>query len=309
MAEVLVVGSVAYDSIETPAGAVTRALGGSATYFSLAASLFARPHVVAVVGSDFGDTETALLREKGVDLTGLERAEGKTFHWSGSYLEDINRADTRSTELNVFATFSPTLSASQRAIPNVFLGNIDPDLQLHVLSQVERPRLVAMDTMNFWIGGKRAALVEVLRRIDVLLVNEGEAKLLAETDNLRKAARSILHMGPRTLVVKRGEYGVAMFRTESSDRATMRVFAMAGYPLEDVVDPTGAGDSFAGGFVGTLAASAELSDAVLRLACLHGTAVASFTVEDFSVGRLRRITRDDVAARARELRAMQELGS
>jgi sugar/nucleoside kinase (ribokinase family) len=300
MADVLVVGSVAFDSIATPSGSVERALGGSATYFSLACSHFARPHVVAVVGEDFGPQETAVLEERGVDLAGLDRAPGKTFHWSGSYLEDLNRADTIATDLNVFATFSPTLPVAYRSIGSVFLGNIDPDLQLHVLSQMEAPRLVALDTMNFWIGGKRAALREVLRRVDVLLVNEGEAKLLAETDNLRKAARLILHMGPRHLVVKRGEYGVAMFREGA-------VFAMPGYPLEDVVDPTGAGDSFAGGFVGSLCRDGHPGDDALRRACLHGTAVASFTVEDFGVKRLRAVRLEDVASRAGQLMEMVRL--
>lgn len=297
MADVLVVGSVAFDSIETPAGSVDRALGGSAVYFSLAASLFARPHVVAVVGDDFGEKETAVLTEKGVDLRGLERATGKTFHWSGSYLEDINRADTRATELNVFATFSPRLPDGYRRLPFVFLGNIDPDIQAQVLAQVEGPELVALDTMNFWIGGKRAALVDVLRKVDILIINEGEAHLLAETANLRKAARVILHMGPRYLVIKRGEYGVVMFHRDG-------VVALPGYPLEEVVDPTGAGDSFAGGFVGSLARAGTVDDASLRQACLYGTAVASFTVEGFGVERIRTVGEDELQRRREELLQM-----
>ncbi|MFN7971195.1 MAG: PfkB family carbohydrate kinase [Acidobacteriota bacterium] len=300
MSDVLVVGSLAFDSIETPEGKVDHALGGSAVYFSLAASLFSKPHVVGVVGSDFGDAEMAVLTEKGVDVSGIARAHGKTFHWSGSYLEDINRADTRATELNVFATFQPELPKAYRKLPFVFLGNIDPDLQLHVLGQVEAPRLVALDTMNFWIGGKRAALRDVLRKIDVLLVNEGEAKLLAETSNLKKAARIIRGLGPRTLVVKRGEYGVAMFSEDA-------VFAFPGYPLEVVVDPTGAGDSFAGGFVGSLARSGDVSAASLRRACVDGTAVASFTVEDFGVKRLAGVTRAEHQERLRELAMMVEI--
>ncbi len=295
MSDLLVVGSVAMDSIETPAGSVERALGGSAVYFSLASRLFATPHIVGVAGQDFGEENQRLLTDRGIDISLLEIREGRTFHWAGSYLRDLNQADTKKTDLNVFATFEPTLDETRKAIPFVFLGNIDPVLQDHVLGQIESPRLTAMDTMNYWIEGKIAELRIVLDKIDLLLINDGEAKLLSGCDNLVKAGRAILAMGPKFLVVKKGEHGVLLFAGDA-------IFALPAYPLDSVKDPTGAGDSFAGGFMGTLAAEGELSEAALRRACLNGTAVASFTVEEFGVGRLKEVTKGEIKERTQRIR-------
>ncbi len=277
---ILVVGSVAFDSVETPFGKVTEALGGSGTYFSTAASFFTPVNLVAVIGADFPEEHIAFLRSRHIDLAGLQRAAGRTFRWQGRYGYDLNEAETLDTQLNVFSDFSPQLPEGYRDAEFVFLANIDPELQLEVLKQVRRPRLVACDTMNFWIAGKRQALLETLQHVDILVINEGEARQLAEEPNLIRAARRILGMGPRTLVVKRGEYGVLMFSEHS-------VFAAPAYPLESVFDPTGAGDTFAGGFLGHLAANGNLEEGGLRQAIVFGSVMASFTVEDFSLNRLR----------------------
>ena len=292
---VLVVGSVAYDSVSTPAGSREEALGGSATYFSVSGSYFTPVSVVAVVGEDFRPEHMELLSSRRVDTSGIERRPGRSFRWSGVYgTEDVNTRRTLETQLNVFADFSPVLSPDQKRAPYVFLGNIDPDLQMDVLKQVEAPpMLVALDTMNFWIEGKNSSLRRVLKEVDVLFMDEGEIRDLASEVNLVKAARSVMAMGPSVAVVKRGEHGVLLFHGES-------VFAAPAYPLERVVDPTGAGDSFAGGFLGYLAATGDLSQDGFRRAAVVGTVMGSFAVESFSLDRIGTLSEDDVHARFRE---------
>jgi sugar/nucleoside kinase (ribokinase family) len=290
MADLLVVGSVALDTVTTPFGAAREVLGGSATYFSYSASFFTRVRLVATVGEDFPSEHFRLLEDRGVDLAGLQVSQGRTFRWAGEYGYDLNEAKTLETQLNVFADFKPVLADTLRTAPFVFLANIDPELQLDVLRQMRRPKLVALDTMNFWIDGKRQALLPVLAEVDVLVINDAEARQLAREPNLVKAARAIVALGPRTVVVKRGEYGALMV----SDR---QFFFAPAYPLESVFDPTGAGDTFAGGFMGYLAAEDAIDPAAVRRAIVYGSVMASFTVEDFSLRRLHRLTRDDVKER------------
>ncbi len=289
---ILVVGSVAYDTVETPFGRAEKVLGGSASFFALAASFFAPVSLVGVVGDDFGEKELDVLRKHGVDLRGLERAAGKTFHWQGRYSYDLNARDTLCTDLNVFEFFKPRIPEAYRRCEHVFLGNIDPLLQRDVLDQVEKPRLVACDTMNFWISGKPEELKETLARVDVLLINDAEARQLSGEWNMVRAARVIRTLGPRTLLIKKGEHGVMMFSDEGS-------FAAPAYPLEDVFDPTGAGDTFAGGFVGYLAGAGELNEGTLRRAAVMGSTLASFCVEAFGVDRLVTLTRKEVDERFR----------
>jgi sugar/nucleoside kinase (ribokinase family) len=298
VADLLVVGSVALDNVETPFGKVESALGGSATYFSYAASFFTRARLVAIVGEDFPREHLDLLVRRGVALEGLQVTKGRTFRWAGQYGYDLNEARTLDTQLNVFAEFRPVLDPSLRRAPYLFLANIDPELQLDVLHQMaERPKLVALDTMNFWIQGKRDALLRVLKEVDVVTVNDGEARQLAGEPNLVRAARRIASMGPRIVIVKRGEYGAVMVTNGA-------FFIVPAYPIESVYDPTGAGDTFAGGFMGYLAAKERLDDATLRRAIAHGSVMASFTVEDFSLDRLRRLSLDEIAER---YTAFQEL--
>ena len=293
----LAVGSVALDSLETPFGVREDVLGGSATYFSTAASFFAPVQVVAVVGEDFPEAHVQFLRGRGVDLAGLERRPGRTFRWSGRYEFDLNQAHTLDTQLNVFADFRPELPEGFRDSSHVFLGNIDPELQLRVLDQVRAPRIVAADTMNFWIASKRAALLEVLRRVDLLFVNDAEARQLAGEHNIVRAARAILSFGPRAVVVKRGEYGALLF-------AGSEVFASSAYPLAELFDPTGAGDSFAGGFMGYLARSGSLDASAMRRAMVVGSVLASFAVERFSLDRLRDLGSGEIRARYAEFRRL-----
>jgi sugar/nucleoside kinase (ribokinase family) len=297
---ILVVGSVAYDTVDTPFGRAERILGGSASFFAVAASFFVPVNLVGVVGDDFGEEQLRAFRGRHIDLEGLERVPGKTFHWQGKYSFDLNARETISTELNVFETFKPKIPPEYRRSEHVFLGNIDPVLQRDVLDQVERPRLVACDTMNFWIERKPAELRETLSRVDVLLINDAEARQLSGEWNIVKAARAIRAMGPRVLVMKKGEHGVLMFTEGGS-------FAAPAYPLEDVFDPTGAGDSFAGGFVGYLAAAQTAAGsagdpwgaASLRRAVIMGSTLASFCVEAFSLDRLLGLTRAEIDARFR----------
>jgi sugar/nucleoside kinase (ribokinase family) len=290
---ILVVGSVAYDTVETPFGKAERVLGGSASFFSLAASFFSPVNLVGVVGNDFGPEQLAVFEGRNIDTRGLERMDGKTFHWQGRYSYDLNSRDTICTDLNVFEFFKPKIPAAYARSEFVFLGNIDPVLQRDVLDQVEKPRLVACDTMNFWISGKLEELKKTLARVDILLINDAEARELSGEWNIVKAARVIRTMGPRTLVIKKGEHGVLMFADEGS-------FAAPAYPLEAVFDPTGAGDTFAGGFVGYLAAAGEhAGDAALRRAVIMGSTLASFCVEAFSVDRLARLTRAEIDERFR----------
>lgn len=291
MADLLVVGSVALDSVETPFGKVREVLGGSATYFSYSASFFTQVRLVATVGEDFPEPYLRLLEDRGVDIHGLETSKGKTFRWVGQYGYDLNEAKTLDTQLNVFAEFRPKLDEALQRAPFLFLANIDPELQLDVLRQMkERPRLVALDTMNFWIQGKQEALRRVLGKVDVITINDGEARQLASEPNLIRAARAIASMGPRTIVVKRGEYGALML----SDDA---FFFVPAYPLESVYDPTGAGDTFAGGFMGYLAAQDRVDGPAMRRAVVYGSVMASFTVEDFSLKRLTRLKPADIADR------------
>ena len=292
---ILVVGSVAFDSVKTPFGERERILGGSATYFSVAASFFTDARVVAVVGDDFGPADEAVFLERKIDISDLERVSGRSFHWSGEYGYDLNIAHTRDTQLNVFADFKPKLSAGARETPYLFLGNIQPQLQVEVREQVGA-KLVAADTMNYWINNTPEDLSEMLKCIDLLIINDAEAREIAKQANLVRAARSILSMGPKRLVVKRGEYGAAMFAENS-------YFATPAYPLEEVFDPTGAGDTFAGGLMGYLAATNATDEAAMRRAIIYGSVMASFNVEEFGCERLRRLTYDEINARFRELRA------
>lgn len=286
----LVVGSMALDSIETPFGKIKEGLGGSATHFSAAASFFAKVKLVAVVGRDFPEKYVDFLRSRGVDLKGLARAPGKTFRWSGRYKGDLNEAETLKTELNVFEDFQPELPEAYRRARFVFLANIDPDLQRRVAEQIRNPILVACDTMNFWIESKPRALRKTLSKVDILFINEGEAQQLAGEPNLFRAARKLLSMGPSTVVIKRGAYGALLFQKN-------HLFWAPAYPLETVKDPTGAGDSFAGGFMGYLSRRRELSPGRLRRAVVYGSIMASFCVEDFSLNRMRRVSSVEIQDR------------
>ena len=295
---ITVVGSVAYDSIETPAGRRDRCLGGAATYFSLAASFFTDVRVIAVVGEDFGADQEAVFHARNIDIRGIERAAGKSFFWKGSYLDNLNEAKTQATELNVFAAFEPKIPEAYRDSGFLFLANIDPVLQRHVREQMPDVRLVAGDTMNYWIKDHRAALLKMLRGLDVLLINDTEARMLAGNNNLVQAARAVLALGPRTLVVKHGEYGATAFFSERSftprgERAE-RMFRAPALPLEEVVDPTGAGDSFAGGFFGYLASQRELNPASFRRAMFYGGVMGSFAVERFGTERLQNLSRKEI---------------
>ncbi len=293
----LVVGSVALDSLETPFGRRDEVLGGSASYFSVCASYFGPIRMVAVVGEDFPEEHVRFFRSRGVDVAGLVRQPGRTFRWKGRYEFDLNTAHTLDTQLNVFADFRPDLPAHFRDSEYVFLGNIDPDVQRRVLDQIRAPRFVACDTMNFWISSKRESLLRTLRRVDMLFVNDAEVRQLAEEHNVVKAAKRILSMGPRAVVVKRGEYGALFF---SGDE----VFAASAYPLPGVFDPTGAGDSFAGGFMGYVARSRREDHGTLRRAIVLGSVLASFTVEQFSLERLRTLGPAEIRARFAEAKQL-----
>jgi sugar/nucleoside kinase (ribokinase family) len=295
---ILVVGSVAFDALQTPFGKVDRCLGGSATYFSVASSFFTEVSLVAVVGDDFTDEDAAIFKGRNINVEGLQRVAGeKTFFWSGEYGYDLNVAQTRDTQLNVFAGFAPKLNERQRKPDVLFLANIHPELQLDVLRQCERPRLVALDTMNLWIATKRAELERVIREVDLVIFNEAEVRQFTNEPNLVKGCRQILDLGPKTIVVKRGEYGVLMITGDA-------VFAAPAYPLENVFDPTGAGDTFAGGFLGYLSSRAEVHDRELRRAIVFGSVLASFTVEKFSLDRLREISLADIHERYQDFRAL-----
>lgn len=289
---VLVVGSVAYDNVVTQAGKREESLGGSATYFSVACSFFAPVSLVAVVGKDFKDEHIALLKSKGINISGLERNPGKTFRWSGIYSsEDANVRTTLDTKLNVFADFVPKLDTVQAQNPVIFLANIDPDLQLDVLNQTIGDRyLTALDTMNYWIQTKNVSLRKVLQHVDIVLMDEGEVKEFSGEINIVKAARSIMKEGPSTVVVKRGEHGVILFNKKN-------IFAIPAYPLEEVIDPTGAGDSFAGGFIGYLTRTKKITMFDLRCAAILGSVMGSFAVESFSLDRISQLTQPDIEER------------
>src|ERR1022692_2071513 len=294
----VVVGSVAYDGVETPHGKVDRMLGGAATYIGLAASYFTPVKIVAVVGDDFAHEDVGLLAAKGIDL---ERLPGKTFFWEGKYSPDMNDRETLRTDLNVFADFQPKLPVSYRAAPYLLLGNIQPALQRDVRAQMHGLQLAGGDTMNYWIRDYRAELLETLRDWDFLLINDSEARMLSGEHNLRRAAARILDMGPRTLVVKRGEYGAILFRRGEH-------FMVPGYLLEDVFDPTGAGDCFAGGFIGYLSgrgvspSNGDIEFAELRRAVIYGSVMGSFCCEKFGVDRFRTLTREEIEARYQEFK-------
>ncbi len=294
---IVVVGTVAFDTVETPFGRGENVLGGSATYFSTSASFFSDVSLVAVVGEDFPDEHLQFLRSREIDLQGLQRIPGKTFHWSGRYGYDLNEAQTLDTQLNVLLDFKPELPPSYRDTDVLFLANIDPELQLQVLDQVKSAKLTACDSMNFWISSKPDALKEVMRRVDIVVINEGEARMLTGEANLVKAARSIISLGCKRLVVKRGEYGVLMFTADT-------IFAAPAWPLEEVFDPTGAGDTFAGGFMGYLANTGDLSEEGVRQALVFGSVMASFNVEDFSLNRMKRLTYPEIEARYRSFKGL-----
>jgi sugar/nucleoside kinase (ribokinase family) len=297
MGKLLVVGSVALDTVKTPFGEVSEVLGGSATYFATAASYFTAVNLIAVVGKDFPQEHVKFLESRGIDLAGLERKDGDTFRWKGEYSHQLNEAHTLDTRLNVFETFRPQIPDQYKSPDLVFLGNIDPELQLDVLSKVSRPKLVACDTMNFWIERKREALWRVLEQVDILVINDGEARALGQHPNLVQVAKDTLARGPRHLIVKRGEYGVLMFSRDHT-------FGAPAFPLEEVLDPTGAGDTFAGGFMGYLAATGNLTDASLRQATVFGSVMASFTVDSFSLDRLRRLDYKEIEARFRDFKRL-----
>ena len=298
-AALLVVGAVAFDSVRTPYGIAENILGGAATYLAVTASWFAPVRVVAVIGDDLGEEHLRVFTDRGIDIAGLVRAHGKTFRWSGEYTGDMNEAHTLETQLNVFEQFSPTLPASYLDTGFLFLGNIDPTLQLHVRRQLPGARLVGMDSMNYWIKGTPEQLKKALAEIDVLVINETEARMLSGISNLKQAAEAVRKMGPRTVVIKRGEHGTLLFSEGG-------IFSAPAFPLEQVHDPTGAGDSFAGGFMGYLAKTGEFSDCQLRRAVIYGSVMASFAVEEFGLSRLLRLTPGEIETRYREFKKLTD---
>lgn len=293
----LVVGSVAFDSIKTPFGHAEEVLGGSATFFSLTASWFVPVRIVAVVGEDFGPEQLQVFASRSIDTTGLERARGKTFRWRGEYTEYMNEARTLETQLNVFERFAPKLPPQYRESEFVFLANIDPGLQLGVREQLPAARLVACDSMNFWIRGQPENVKKTLAAVDVAILNEAEVRMLSGEANLKRAAAAVRKLGPRVVVVKRGEYGASAYHQDF-------LFTVPAYPLDDVRDPTGAGDSFAGGFMGHLARTGDVSEANLRRAMVYGSVMASFAVEEFGPGRLLRLSPEEIEARFREFKKL-----
>lgn len=297
--ELLVVGSIALDSVKTPFGEKKRILGGSATHFSVSASMFTPVRLVGVVGEDFPEEHLDFLRSRRIDLEGLEIAKGKTFHWVGEYGDNLNEAITLETHLNVFADFQPKLPENYKTSEFVFLANIDPQLQMDVLGQMTSPRFIACDTMNFWIEGKTEPLWELLKHVDALIINDGEVSLLAEDKNLLRAARRILREGPKTLIIKRGEYGALLFDDEGE-------FWAPALPLDDLSDPTGAGDSFAGGFMGYLASSGDINHENFRRAIIYGSTMASFNVQAFSLDRLRTLSSKEVEERAQSFKSLSD---
>jgi len=293
---ILVVGSVALDSIKTPFGEAKEALGGSATYFSYAASFFAPVQIVAVVGRDFPQKNIDLLKNKGISVDGLEVTDGKTFRWTGLYESDMNSATTISTELNVFESFSPKIPKGQKSVPHVFLANIDPDLQLNVLDQLNTPKFVGCDTMNLWIGTKPESLKRLLKKVDLLMLNDGEARQFTGITNLIKAGYDLLKRGPKIVVIKKGEHGATLLTKDF-------FFVSPAYPVEDVFDPTGAGDCFAGGFFSSLVSHGNTrNETALRKAVIFGTVMASFNVESFSLKRLASVKQEDIISRYNEFR-------
>ncbi len=306
---ILVVGSVAFDSIRTPHGTVDRCLGGAATHFALAASFFTSVRVIGVVGEDFTAEHEAVFRARGIDIQGVERTKGKSFHWTGEYRENLNEAHTLKTDLNVFERFQPKIPDAYRDSEFLFLANIDPVLQQQVRQQMPDVKMVCGDTMNYWITGHRENLTRVLRDLDALLINDGEAKLLANEANLVQAAERIMQMGPKTLIVKQGEYGATAFFGEKSfpSHIRNRFFHAPALPLAEVIDPTGAGDSFAGGFFGYVGSQPELTPAVFKRAMFYGGVMGSFAVERFGTERIQRLTREEIDQRFASFRELSHL--
>ncbi len=296
MSSILVVGSLAYDDVRTPVATRDGVLGGAASYFAMAASLYAPVRLVGVIGDDFRDEDIARLRDRGIDLAGLERRRGRSFRWTGTYDFALDTAETINTDLGVFGDWRPRVPDAFADSELVFLANIHPEIQLATLAQVKAPKAVALDTMNYWIEHEKDALVRVISKVDIISINEGEARQLCETFSIVRAAREILALGPKVLVVKRGEHGATLFTKDA-------MFLAPAYPLEEVVDPTGAGDTFAGGFIGYLAECAAFDDATLRRAVLHGSVCASFAVERFSVEGIAAADRAGIDQRYEALRA------
>jgi sugar/nucleoside kinase (ribokinase family) len=306
---ILVVGSVAFDSIQTPSGTVDRCLGGAATHFALAASFFTKVRVIGVVGEDFSETHEAVFRARDIDTEGIEHTAGKSFHWTGEYLENLNEAKTLRTDLNVFERFQPKIPESYRDSEFLFLANIDPALQQQVRKQMPKVRMVCGDTMNYWITGHKENLKAVMKGLDVLLINDGEAKLLGEDANLVCAAEHIMEMGPKTLIVKHGEYGATAFFGKHSFPGGVhnRFFRAPALPLAEVVDPTGAGDSFAGGFFGYLASQSEITPAQFKRAMFYGGVMGSFAVERFGTERIQALTREEIDRRFASFQELSHL--
>ena len=308
---ITVVGSVAYDSVETPSGRYERKLAGAATYFSLAASYFAPVRVIAVVGEDFGPEQEAVFHARGIDIQGIEHAPGKSFFWEGSYLDNLNEAKTHSTELNVFATFEPKIPAAYADSDFLFLANIDPVLQRRVREAMPGVKLVAGDTMNYWIKDHRPALLEVLKGLDILLINDTEARMISGKSSLLQAARGVMALGPASLVVKHGEYGATLFLGEALSHrigeSAIGAFRAPAMLLEEVLDPTGAGDSFAGGFFGYLASQPEITSAVYRRAMFYGSVMGSFACERFGTERLQQLSRKEIDDRFIHFRRLTHL--
>ena len=304
---IMAVGSVAFDTIATPAGRVENMLGGSATYFSIAASYFTDVRVVAVVGEDFTAEHESVLKKRGVDTRGIQRQKGKTFRWGGQYLDNLNEAKTEFTELNVFQNFQPHIPEEYMDSLFLFLGNIHPTLQAAVRLEMDRVRLTGGDTMNFWIQGSLKELTETLRLVNVLLINDGEAKMLASEKSLPRAARKVLAMGPQALVIKHGEYGATIFFREGAFGIGSHPFRAPALPIEEVIDPTGAGDSFAGGFMGYIASQGQLNREVLKRALFYGGVMGSFAVERFGTERLQTLTRQEIDGRFQVFRELTHL--
>jgi sugar/nucleoside kinase (ribokinase family) len=307
---ILVVGSVAFDSIQTPHGSREKCLGGAATHFSLAASFFTDVRVIAVVGSDFTEKEESVLTKRGIDTQGIERAHGYSFHWSGSYMGDLNEAQTLKTDLNVFEHFNPKVPKAYLDSDYLFLANIDPVLQLRVRQQMPNVKLVAGDTMNYWINDHQANLEKVLRELDILLINDKETRMLAGCNNLLRASTRVLEMGPEAIVIKHGEYGATSFfnrRIFETGLHSTAMFHSPALPLSDVVDPTGAGDSFAGGFYGYLASQPTLSPEVFKRAMFYGGVMGSFCCENFGTERVQSLTREEIDQRFAELEELSHI--
>ena len=302
MSSILVVGTVAFDSVKTPFGEAANVVGGSATYFSVSASYFSPVKMVSVIGRDFTEDYQTIFKRHNIDTAGLIQTTGETFRWKGRYGFELNEAETLETQLNVLETFEPQIPESYRNCDYVFLGNIDPVLQVKVLDQIENPKLVACDTMNFWIDAKLDDLKKTLQRIDMLVINDGEARMLTGEANLVQAANRILAMGPKRLIIKRGEYGVLMFNGDS-------IFGAPAYPLEEVFDPTGAGDTFAGGLMGHLARADDVEDSTLRQAIVFGSVMASFNVEAFSLDKLSRLSKTDIDTRFEQFKKLTQFES